>query len=49
MKADGSVSAAALDAIDAEVSALIDRAVAEAKAAAPPGEADLYSDVYIQY
>ena len=48
-QADGSVSAAALLAIDAEVSALIERAVAEAKAAAPPGEADLYSDVYIQY
>ena len=47
--ADGSVSSAALDAIDIEVSALVDRAVAEAKAAAPPVEADLYSDVYIQY
>ena len=49
MKADGSVSAAALEAIDTEVSELIDREVAEAKAAAPPGEADLYSNVYIQY
>jgi pyruvate dehydrogenase E1 component alpha subunit len=48
-QADGSVAAAALQAIDAEVSALIDRAVAEAKAAAPPVEADLYSDVYITY
>jgi pyruvate dehydrogenase E1 component alpha subunit len=47
--ADGSVPAAALDAIDAEVLALIDRAVAEAKAAPAPVEADLYSDVYIQY
>jgi pyruvate dehydrogenase E1 component alpha subunit len=48
-QADGSVSAGALLDIDAEVSALIERAVTEAKAAAPPGEADLYSDVYIQY
>jgi pyruvate dehydrogenase E1 component alpha subunit len=47
--ADGTVASALLDAIDTEVPALIDRAVAEAKAAAPPGEADLYSDVYIQY
>jgi hypothetical protein len=29
--------------------ALIDRAVAESKAAAPPAEADLYSVVYIKY
>ena len=38
-----------LDAIDVEVLALVDQAVAEAKAAAAPLEADLYTDVYIQY
>jgi pyruvate dehydrogenase E1 component alpha subunit len=48
-RADATVSSAVLDAIDAEVLELVDRAVAEAKLAAPPGEADLYSDVYIQY
>jgi len=47
--ADRSVPAAELDAIDAEVLALIDRAVALAKAAPPPVEADLYTDVYINY
>lgn len=48
-EADRSVVQADLDAIDRDVWALIDRAVAESKAAAPPAEADLYSDVYIQY
>jgi pyruvate dehydrogenase E1 component alpha subunit len=48
-EADRGVAAAALDAIDAEVLALIDRAVSEAKAAPAPVEADLYSDVYVQY
>ena len=48
-EADGSPSRAELDAIDAEAGALIDGAVRDAKAAAPPVEADLYSDVYIQY
>ena len=47
--ADRGVPAAALDAIDTEVAALIEHAVAEAKAAPAPVEADLYSDVYIQY
>jgi pyruvate dehydrogenase E1 component alpha subunit len=47
--ADRSVPAAELDAIDAEAAALIERAVKEAKAAALPGEADLYTDVYIRY
>jgi TPP-dependent pyruvate/acetoin dehydrogenase alpha subunit len=47
--ADGSVAAAELDAIDAEVSALIERAVVEAKASPPPAPAALYSDVYINY
>jgi pyruvate dehydrogenase E1 component alpha subunit len=49
VEADGSAGLAELDAIDAEAGALIDGAVKDAKAAAPPVEADLYSDVYIQY
>jgi acetoin:2,6-dichlorophenolindophenol oxidoreductase subunit alpha len=48
-EADRSAGQADLDAIDAEALALIDRAVAAAKASAPPAESDLYSDVYIQY
>jgi acetoin:2,6-dichlorophenolindophenol oxidoreductase subunit alpha len=40
---------ASLDAIDAEVAALVDRAVATARAAAPPDEADLMTDVYVSY
>jgi pyruvate dehydrogenase E1 component alpha subunit len=47
--ADRSVPAAELDAIDAEVVALIDHAVTTAKAAPAPVEADLYTDVYINY
>ena len=39
----------ALDAIDAEVAALIDRAVEEARAAAPPPESALLTDVYVSY
>ena len=46
---DRLIHQADLDAIDVEVGALIERAVVEAKASAPPMEADLYSDVYIQY
>ena len=46
---DRSVSAAALDAIDTEVLALIERAVTDAKAAAPPPDSDLTTDVYIRY
>jgi TPP-dependent pyruvate/acetoin dehydrogenase alpha subunit len=38
-----------LDAIDSEVLALIERAVAEARASSPPAEADLYADVYAEY
>ncbi len=38
-----------LDAVDAEVGALIDRAVGEAKAAPLPTEADLLTDVYVRY
>jgi acetoin:2,6-dichlorophenolindophenol oxidoreductase subunit alpha len=45
----GSPSRAELDAIDSEVSALVERAVVEAKASPHPLEADLYSDVYINY
>jgi TPP-dependent pyruvate/acetoin dehydrogenase alpha subunit len=47
--ADHRVPTADLDAVDRESIALIDAAVRDAKAAAPPVEADLYSDVYIQY
>jgi len=39
----------ALDAIDSEVAALIDRAVAEARTAAPPPESALLTDVYVSY
>ncbi|HYM72091.1 MAG TPA: thiamine pyrophosphate-dependent enzyme, partial [Stellaceae bacterium] len=39
----------ALDAVDAEIAALIDRAVASARAAAPPDPAQLLSDVYVSY
>src|SRR6201987_5507718 len=38
-----------LDAVDAEVGALIDRVVGEAKAAPLPTEADLLTDVYVRY
>lgn len=49
METDRAVSAAELDAIDAEVLALIDRCVAEAKAAPLPAESELTTDVYIRY
>jgi len=39
----------ALDAVDAEVAALIERAVAVAREAAPPPEAALLTDVYVSY
>jgi len=45
----GELSRADLDAADAEVAALIDKAVDEAKAAPPPTEADLLTDVYVRY
>ena len=48
-EADGSIKQHELDAVDAEVAQLIDQAVRDAKASAPPPEADLYTDVYIQY
>lgn len=47
--AGGVVTGVELDAIDREVVQLIDRAVAEAKAAPMPTEADLTTDVYISY
>ena len=47
--ADGTLPAADLDAIDAEIAALIDDAVARAKAGDRPGPADLETDVYIRY
>lgn len=47
--AGGSISAAELDAIDREVSGQIDAAVAAARAAPLPAEAELTSDVYISY
>jgi pyruvate dehydrogenase E1 component alpha subunit len=47
--AEGVLTAAALDAADADVLALIDRSVAAARAAAPPSAADLLTDVYVSY
>src|SRR5438034_957869 len=38
-----------LDAVDNEVAALIDRAVASARAAPPPPESELLTDVYVTY
>jgi acetoin:2,6-dichlorophenolindophenol oxidoreductase subunit alpha len=43
------VRSSELDTIDAEVLALIDRAVTQAKAAPMPAEAELTTDVYIRY
>jgi acetoin:2,6-dichlorophenolindophenol oxidoreductase subunit alpha len=45
----GLLEGAALDAVEGEVAALIDRAVEMARAALPPAEADLLSDVYVSY
>ena len=45
----GELTRSDIDAIDAEVAAMIDRAVAEAKAAPPPAEVDLLTDVYVRY
>jgi acetoin:2,6-dichlorophenolindophenol oxidoreductase subunit alpha len=47
--ADGSLSAAELAAVDAEVGIGIDKAAEEAKAAPPPAPADLLTDVYVRY
>jgi pyruvate dehydrogenase E1 component alpha subunit len=38
-----------LDAVDAEVTAMIDESVMAAKAAPLPTEADLLTDVYVRY
>ena len=46
---EGWLETAELDLIDAEVLSLIDTAVVAAKAAAPPPEADLLTDVYAAY
>ena len=47
--ADRSVAVAELDRIDAQVLEIIESAVVAAKAAPAPVEADLHTDVYIQY
>jgi TPP-dependent pyruvate/acetoin dehydrogenase alpha subunit len=39
----------ALDAVDAEIADLIERAVASAQAAPPPPESELLTDVYVSY
>jgi pyruvate dehydrogenase E1 component alpha subunit len=45
----GELDQADLDTVDAEVATLIDKAVADAKAAPLPTEADLLTDVYVRY
>jgi acetoin:2,6-dichlorophenolindophenol oxidoreductase subunit alpha len=45
----GELAGSDLDAVDAEVATMIDRAVDEAKAAPLPAEADLLTDVYARY
>jgi len=45
----GLLEAPALDAVEAEVAALIDRAVEEARAATPPEPDALLTDVYVSY
>ncbi|MQA10610.1 MAG: ABC transporter substrate-binding protein [Pseudonocardiaceae bacterium] len=45
----GEVTDEALDTVDSEVAALIDAAVAEAKDAPKPSQADLETDVYVSY
>ncbi len=45
----GELARSDLDAVDAEVAAMIDKAVDEAKAAPLPTEADLLTDVYARY
>jgi pyruvate dehydrogenase E1 component alpha subunit len=45
----GLLEAGQLDAIDREARQLIEQALAEAKAARPPTEADLLTDVYASY
>ncbi len=43
------LDASALDAVEAEVAALIDRAIEAARAGSPPDEAALLADVYVSY
>ena len=45
----GQLTRSDLDTADAEVAAMIDNAVGEAKAAPLPTEADLLTDVYVRY
>ena len=45
----GELARADLDAVDADVATMIDKAVDDAKAAPLPGEADLLTDVYVRY
>jgi len=45
----GMLEEAELDQVDADVRALIDEAVAEAKAAPDPTAADVLTDVYVKY
>jgi acetoin:2,6-dichlorophenolindophenol oxidoreductase subunit alpha len=47
--AGGQLGTDEIDRVDAEVAALIDAAVAEAKAADKPTSADLLTDVYVKY
>jgi acetoin:2,6-dichlorophenolindophenol oxidoreductase subunit alpha len=49
MRAEGTLPGALLDSVDAEVLALIDSAVSQAKAAPLPAESELTTDVYIHY
>ena len=49
MTSAGLLEANDLDGIDGEVGGLIDRAVAEARAAPPPTYEDLTTDVYNTY
>ena len=49
MTESGELTRSDLDVIDAEVTTMIDRAVAEAKAAPVPTEVDLLTDVYVRY
>ncbi len=45
----GELTRSDLDAVDADVATMIERAVVEAKAAPLPTEADLLTDVYVRY
>jgi acetoin:2,6-dichlorophenolindophenol oxidoreductase subunit alpha len=45
----GELASSDLDAVDAEVATMIDKAVDEAKAAPLPTEAELLTDVYVRY